>query len=66
MPTMNSALDPLLTPRQLAAYLQRSVKALAQMRYRGTGPAFTHAGGRVRYRQSAVEAWLSEGERDRT
>lgn len=58
--------DMLLTPSAVAAYLGRSVPALAQMRYRGTGPRFIHAGSRIRYRQSDVDAWLLAGERDAT
>lgn len=56
----------LLTPRDASAYLGRSVPALAQLRYRGTGPRFIHAGGRIRYRLADVEAWLSAGERSET
>ncbi|REC97290.1 AlpA family transcriptional regulator [Microbacterium sp. AG157] len=56
----------LLTPTEVAEWLGRSVPALSQLRYRGTGPRFIHAGGRVRYRQSDVDAWLTHGERDAT
>ncbi|WAC68546.1 helix-turn-helix transcriptional regulator [Microbacterium sp. SL75] len=56
----------LLTPREVAAWLGRSVPALSQMRYRGTGPRFIRAGGRVRYRVCDVEAWLTAGERSAT
>jgi hypothetical protein len=52
----------LLTPADVSRYLGRSVAALAQMRYRGTGPDFIHAAGRVRYRSEDVEAWLAAGE----
>ncbi|MDQ1083911.1 MULTISPECIES: AlpA family transcriptional regulator [Microbacterium] len=58
--------DRLMTPREVADRLVRSVPALAQMRYRGTGPKFIHAGGRIRYRESAVEAWLNTGEKTTT
>ncbi|MXS73688.1 hypothetical protein CSIV_12460 [Microbacterium sp. CSI-V] len=58
--------DRLLTPTDAAAYLGRSVAALAQLRYRGTGPTYIRAGGRIRYRESAIQAWLDEGERDAT
>lgn len=64
---MTTNLDPtLMTPAALAALLGRSVPALAQLRYRGTGPRFIRAGGRIRYRRADVEAWLSAGERDAT
>ncbi|MCK2035676.1 helix-turn-helix domain-containing protein [Microbacterium sp. SSW1-49] len=58
--------EQLMTPATLAALLGRSVPALAQMRYRGTGPRFIRAGGRIRYRRSDVNAWLEAGERDAT
>lgn len=64
---MTTNLDTqLMTPAALAALLGRSVPALAQMRYRGTGPRFIRAGGRIRYRRSDVDTWLSAGERDAT
>lgn len=51
--------EKLLTPRELADYLSVTVDGLAQMRYRGTGPAFIKAGARrVLYRESDVQAWL--------
>lgn len=58
--------DDLLTPRDLAAYLDRTVAALAQLRFRGTGPTYTTAGGRVRYRWVDVRAWLDGGARTQT
>ena len=58
--------DDLMTPLDLAAYLGRSVSALAQLRFRGTGPAFTTAGGRVRYRWADVRAWLDASSRTQT
>lgn len=64
--TNNIGESRLLTPRDAASYLGRSVAALAQLRYRGTGPRFIHAGGRIRYRLIDVEAWLCAGERDAT
>lgn len=47
------------TPGEVAEYLGTSVAALAQHRYRGTGPAFIKAGRKVLYRWSAVEDWLN-------
>ncbi|WP_350352507.1 helix-turn-helix domain-containing protein [Microbacterium sp. A8/3-1] len=64
--TNNNGGSRLLTPREVSSYLGRSVPALAQLRYRGTGPRFIHAGGRIRYRQADVDAWLRAGERDAT
>lgn len=51
--------DPLWTPSDLAAYLGRSQKTLANDRSGRRGPTFLKlAGGAVRYRRSDVEAWL--------
>ncbi|MEO2133192.1 helix-turn-helix domain-containing protein [Microbacterium sp.] len=58
--------DVYLTPQWVALYLSRSVAALAGMRHRGTGPKFTKAGGRIRYRSGDVRAWLEAGSRDAT
>lgn len=63
---MTHTTDELLTPVELAAYLGRTEAALAQLRYRGTGPSFTKAGGRIRYRTKAVNAWLEQNEKERT
>lgn len=63
---MTQTTDELLTPAELAGYLGRTEAALAQLRYRGTGPSFTKAGGRIRYRKQAVNAWLERNEKERT
>lgn len=55
------------TPAALGERLGLSVGALAQMRYRGTGPRFIKLGGRqVRYAESDIQAWLEQQTRDRT
>lgn len=54
--------DELLTPDELAAYLKVAVKTLAQWRWQRVGPPHLKAGGHVRYRRSAVEAWLEASE----
>lgn len=47
------------TPKQVAAALHMSEEALAQLRYRGTGPRFIRVGARkVLYRWSDVNAYL--------
>lgn len=47
------------TPKQVAAALHMSEEALAQLRYRGTGPKFIRVGARkVLYRWSDVNAYL--------
>lgn len=53
---------PLADPRQVAAYLGVAEKTLRQWRYLKTGPKFTKAGGRIRYRWSDVEKYL-DGDR---
>jgi hypothetical protein len=51
----------LLTPTQAADILQRSVPALAALRYRGNGPRYIKSGALVRYRLSDIESWLIDG-----
>lgn len=58
--------DKLMTPREVADYLGRSVGALAQLRYLGNGPAYIKHGNVVRYRWEAIEGWLAAGERTQT
>lgn len=58
--------DVYMDPKRLALILDRSVAALAGMRHRGTGPKFTNAGGRIRYKSGDVRAWLDAGSRDAT
>lgn len=50
--------DELLSPAELADVLGISVHTLYNWRVRGEGPPGFRVGGRVRYRRSAVEAWL--------
>lgn len=50
----------LMTPAELAAKLEKSLAALAQWRYLGTGPQFIKLGRSIRYRASDVEAWLDQ------
>ncbi|GEO93844.1 helix-turn-helix transcriptional regulator [Kocuria flava] len=52
--------EPLATPEEVAAYLGRSVQALAQLRFTGTGPAFLKTGRLIRYQWAAVEAWARQ------
>jgi predicted DNA-binding transcriptional regulator AlpA len=53
--------DPLLDTAQAAEHLSYSKSALEYWRCQGTGPRFYKAAGRVRYRQSDLEAWLNAG-----
>lgn len=50
--------ESLLTTKQAAAYLNLSERTLEQWRWEGKGPAFEKVGRLVRYRLSAIEAWL--------
>lgn len=59
--------ERLVSPQQVAEQLRMSVGALAQLRYLGRGPTFIKLGPRtVRYRQGAVEAWITASECTRT
>jgi len=55
--------DPLLTPKQVQAQYGIAQKTLANYRWQGIGPEYVkaHPGqyGRVRYRRSAIDAWLN-------
>lgn len=53
-----AAPDGLMDPRTCAAYLGVSVLTLADFRCKGAGPDFIKVGASVRYRRSALEAWL--------
>ncbi len=50
--------DKLITPAELADYLGIPVKTLRQWRYLGTGPDGLRVGRHVRYKPTAVRAWL--------
>ena len=50
--------DGLMDPPTCAAYLGVSVLTLADFRCKGVGPDFIKVGAAVRYRRSALEAWL--------
>lgn len=53
--------DPFLDTAQAAEFLHYSKSALEYWRCQGTGPRFYKTAGRVRYRQSDLEAWLESG-----
>jgi predicted DNA-binding transcriptional regulator AlpA len=51
--------DELLTAAEVAAEMRRSEGSLANMRSAGIGPEFVKVGRSVRYRRSAVDAWVA-------
>lgn len=57
------ATDQLLSPKEVQAEYGFSPQTLANWRWTGIGPAYikTSPGrsGRIRYKRSAVEAWLN-------
>lgn len=52
--------DPLLTLREVAELIRRPEAQLRWMRHNGTGPRSGKLAGRVMYRQSDVERWISD------
>jgi predicted DNA-binding transcriptional regulator AlpA len=53
-------IDPLLTERELSAWVGVSVPNLQRMRSNGTGPRYVQLSPRrIGYRKSDVEAWLT-------
>lgn len=51
--------DPLLTIEELAQYLGVAVPTIYYWRAQRKGPVAFKFGGMVRYRKSAVDAWLA-------
>jgi predicted DNA-binding transcriptional regulator AlpA len=59
-------LDPLLTEKELSAWLGLSLPNLQRMRSNGTGPRYVQLSARrLAYRKSNVEAWLAARTIDR-
>jgi len=60
-----TAVDPLLTPEEVSQMLGGVPAAtLKRWRTQRTGPVVLHIGRHVRYRRSAVEAWLQAKDRE--
>ena len=53
------AVEPILTLSQLAAQLSVGVQTLYDLRSKGRGPRGFRVGRELRFRQSAVDAWLA-------
>lgn len=51
-------MEPLLTTEQAAEFFGIAPKTLENWRWLRRGPRFVHLGTHVRYRPSALEAWL--------
>jgi predicted DNA-binding transcriptional regulator AlpA len=64
MKTETVAHADILSPRQVEAEYAIAQQTLANWRWKRTGPAFIKTspgkGGHVKYRRSAIEAWLDE------
>jgi Helix-turn-helix domain len=54
----------LAKPQEVADYLRKPVKTLAQWRYRGIGPAYHRSGRDVRYAWSDVLDWVARQRRE--
>jgi predicted DNA-binding transcriptional regulator AlpA len=53
-------IDPLLTERELSAWVGVSIPNLQRMRSNGTGPRYVQLSPRrIAYRKSDVEVWLT-------
>jgi predicted DNA-binding transcriptional regulator AlpA len=60
-----TAHDPVLSPEEVSAMLGGvPLATLKRWRSERTGPVPLHIGRHVRYRRSAVEAWLIEKDRE--
>ncbi|RKW69858.1 helix-turn-helix transcriptional regulator [Galactobacter caseinivorans] len=58
--------EKLYTPQELADWRGTTVAALAQERYKGTGPRFIKLGKTVRYSETHVKEWLDANTHQRT
>jgi hypothetical protein len=63
---VSDQLPPLATPAEVAQYLHTTTAALAQGRYKGTGPKFIKRGSRVLYRWRDVLEFLDRNTFQRT
>ena len=61
-----SEIDAVMTPAEVAEYLQVPEATVGKWRYIGAGPDYMHVGRHVRYRRSAVDRWLDSQKRAKT
>ena len=68
MSVTNDAPPATATPREVAEVLRISEQALAQLRFRGVGPAYIKAPGgrRVLYLWDDVYGWMADNRRVQT
>ncbi len=59
-----SQLDPLLSVKDLAVYLDVPVATIYAWRYHRQGPPGLKIGRHVRYRQGDVDRWINERVQD--
>jgi excisionase family DNA binding protein len=52
-----------MTPDEVAGFVRTSERTLRRWRAEGVGPPFVKLGRVIRYRRSALEAWLRAKER---
>ena len=57
-PVQTSFKKKLMTPDELADYLSVTLHCVYAWSSRGGGPRVLRVGGRLRYRETDVEAWL--------
>lgn len=62
---VTSSPEPLLSAKEVAAWLNTTTGGLAQLRFRGEGPPYVKLGRTVRYQASDVRAWLDDNKRQR-
>lgn len=55
--------DPILTQEEVCQLMQTSVSTLYRLRKAGDGPAWIRVRSAIKYRRSAVEAYLQNAER---
>jgi Helix-turn-helix domain len=60
----NPERTPLATPTEVAEYIRKPPKTLAEWRYRGLGPRYCVVGRDVRYRWDDVDRWLADQEQE--
>ena len=60
MPRKGAADDPLMTPAEVADYLNIPLQTLYNWRSEGRAPEGFKLGGHLRFRRSMVNRWLAE------